>query len=441
MKPPADSQTEEVPDAQPPPIRKSALAWDRIWMGLGTILYQSEEVGFQAGPVPTALVRWLGGDDRHLGVLGSFATLGNLGQLLGTPLLRRTNSYRRAMVLTLLLGAAFCAALAAMVCLGQVAALRSLILPLFLALYLMFAPVTGLQSNIEHSWIGDLVPSGLLGWFTKIKWTLGVFGFLIFSLGIARFSEIYPGVVGFAAIFTTFAVSFALAAVAVYSRVTDARPHLVRYLGRGIERPNYRSPVFWWLVVQGLLWTVGRNVGFAFMSAYLIERFHYSLTKIALLVSLQQASSMVVIMLIGNRTDRWGARRPLMCIMSGVALSMALWILSAYWGIGCIIAYYILNGAAGQTLTMLGNNYSLEIFPAKGRAAYIALSRTIGGVAGFGLVLGSGWLVHGLRDFQICVAGQFLGRYHAAFAAGMAIALLSQIPFFIIGDRKVAVLQ
>jgi len=435
------AQRETDPGPEPPRVRKSALAWDRIWMGLGTILYQSEEVGFQAGPVPTSLVRWLGGDDRHLGILGSFATLGNLGQLLGSPLLHRTGSYRRAMILTLLLGAAFSVALAALVCLGQVAALRALILPLFLVLYLMFAPVTGLQNNIEHSWIGDLVPSGLLGWFTKIKWMLGVLGFLIFSLGIARFSEACPGFVGFAVIFITFAVSFALAAVSVYSRVTDARPHLVRYLGRGAERPNYRSPVFWWLVVQGLLWSVGRNIGFAFMSAYLMERFHYSLTRIALLVSLQQASSMVVIMFIGNHTDRWGARRPLMCIMSAVALSMALWIFSAYWGIGCIIAYYVLNGAAGQTLTMLGNNYSLEIFPAKGRAAYIALSRMIGGVAGFGLVLGSGWLVHSLRDFQICVAGQILGRYHAAFAVGMVIALLSQIPFLIIGDRKVEVLQ
>lgn len=430
---PIDSdQNEQIHLAQ-----KSSLGADRVWMGLGTILCQSEESGFQSGPVPTAIVRALGGDDRHLGILGSFGTLGSLGQLLGSYLLRRTASSRRAMVLSLWIGAAFATVLTGLLLLGQFAELRPVILPLFLGLFLLFAPVNGMQSNIENSWVGDLVPLKLRGWFTKVKWMLSVAGFLLFSIGIARFSQGHPGFGGFAAIFATFAASFILAAVIFYPRVTDVQPQVIDYLGPATARLNYLSPVFWWLVVQGLLWTVGRNIAFAFMSAYLMEQFHFSLTKVALLVSLQQAISIGVIFLIGDHTDRWGSKRPLMFFMSSVALSMSLWILSAWWGIGCIIAYYVLNGAAGQTLTMLGNNYSLEVFPAKGRAAYLALSRMIGGVAGFLMVLFSGWLVHRLRDFHVVVAGHFLSRYHAAFTVGMVIALCSQIPFVVIGDRKV----
>lgn len=419
--------------------QKLALARDRIWMGLGTILYQSEELGFQTGPVPTAMVRALGGDDRHLGIVGCFAVLGNIGQMLGTALLRRTGSNRRAMILTLWMGALVAAALTVLIFLGHLAAARPIVLPLFIGTFLLFALLGGLQNNVEHSWVGDLVPSNLLGWFTKVKWILSVSGFLLFSISIARFTDTYPGFSGYAAIFATFAFSFLVAARAVYWRVTDVRPQVVSYFGQAAERPNYRSPVFWWLVVQGLLWSTGRSMAFAFMNIYLIERFKYSLTKIALLISLQQGISILVIWLLGDHTDRWGARRPLMYIMFIVALSMSLWIFSAWWGIGCIIAYYVLNGAAGQTLTMLGNNYSLAVFPAKGRAAYLALSRMIGGIAGFGLVLLSGWGVHYLHDFQLPVAGQVLDRYHASFAGGMIIALLSQVPFLIIGSRKVEV--
>lgn len=341
------------------------------------------------------------------------------------------------MIIALWIGAAFALGLAGLLLLGYFSQLRPVILPLFLGGFLLFAPVNGMQSNIEASWVGDLVPLPLRGWFAKIKWMLSVSGFLLFSIGIARFSQVWPGFFGYAVIFATFGCSFVVAAIVLYPRVTDAQPHVVDYLGRAAERPNYRSAVFWWLVVQGLLWTAGRSIAFAFMSIYLMEQFHFSFTKIALLVSLQQAISIGVIFLIGDHTDRWGAKKPLMFFMSGVALSMSLWVLSAWWGIGCIIAYYLINGAAGQTLTMLGNNYSLEVFPAKGRAAYLALSRMIGGVASFLMVMFSGWLVHHLRNFQFVVAGQSLNRYHAAFAVGMGIALSSQIPFLVIGKKKV----
>ena len=430
------NQTDPIEMEQQQALKKSALRRDRIWMALGTILYQSEESGFQSGPVPTAIVRALGGDDRHLGILGGIATVGSLGHLMGSHLLRRTESNRAAMILALWIGTAFATALSGLLLLGNIVGLRAVILPMFLGGFMLFASVNGMQSNIETGWVGDLVPLKLRGWFTKVKWMLSVLGFLLFSIGIARFSQQFPGFVGYAAIFATFAGSFVLAAMIFYPRVTDAQPHSVRFLGQSTNRITYRSSIFWWLVLQGLLWTVGRNMAFAFMSAYLMDQFHFSLTKVALLVSLQQASSVVVIFAIGDHTDRWGARKPLMLLMSGVALSMSLWIFSAWWGIGCIIAYYVLNGAAGQTLTMLGNNYSLEVFPSRGRAAYLALSRMIGGVAGFVMVLCSGWLVHHFRDFQFVLAGHSLSRYHAAFATGMVIALCSQIPFLMIGNRK-----
>lgn len=416
---------------------KKELRPDRIRMGLGTLLYQSEENGFQNGPVPTAIIRALGGDDRHLGILGSFGALGGIGHLFGNPLLRRFASNRKAMVIAMWIGFVFALALCAVLLMGHISEWHAWILPLFLGLFLAFAPVNGMQANIENSWIGDLVPKNLFGWFTKVKWMLSVLGVLLFSIGIARFCEAVPGFAGFAAIFGLFALSFFAAALFIYPKVADREPQPTAYFGPAGERMNYTHPVFLLLILQGLCWVCGRNIFFSFTSIYLMEQFHVSLTKIALLISLQQAVGIAVIYFIGNRSDRWGAKRPLMVFMTGTALSMSLWLFSAWFGIGCIIAYFVIGGLAGHTLTMLGNNYSLEIVPAKGRAAYFGVARVVGALAGFVVVFFSGWLVHHLHDFTFIMAGKTLGRYHLVFAVSMLIALSSQIPLLLIGNRRI----
>ena len=51
------------------------------------------------------------------------------------------------------------------------------------------AAASGMQNNIESSWIGDLVPLNRLGSFTSVKWVIGALGMLFFTIGFGQIAE------------------------------------------------------------------------------------------------------------------------------------------------------------------------------------------------------------------------------------------------------------
>jgi MFS family permease len=101
------------------------------------------------------------------------------------------------------------------------------------------------------------------------------------------------------------------------------------------------------------------------------------------------------------------------------------------------VAYAIINGAAGHTHSMLAINYSLEIFPDKGRSAYIAFSRFFVGSAVVLFTILSGRALDAFRGFQYTLWGATLNHYHALFAVCTAFTLCCIIPLLIAGKRTV----
>jgi hypothetical protein len=169
----------------------------------------------------------------------------------------------------------------------------------------------------------------------------------------------------------------------------------------------------------------------------MMEQFHFSLTKIALLLTLQRVKTNLDIYLIGDHTDRWGSRKPLIVASFIVGSSMSLWFFSAWGGVACPIAYMIVNGASGHTLSMLGTNFQLELYPAKGRSAYLGFSRLVGLPVVFATTFFSGYLVHHLKNVHVEFLGTVLTRYHLIFLGTTLTALLALVPLMLIGNRRV----
>jgi len=192
---------------------------------------------------------------------------------------------------------------------------------------------------------------------------------------------------------------------------------------------------------HGVLWMSGRQIFNAFTAAYLIEQYHFTMAKLAYLLSIQSIMSIAVLYVIGDRTDKWGSRKPFIFVLIGSASIMSLWIMSAKWGIVCIFIAYFLGGLAGHTLSMLGNNFALEVLPAKGRSAYMALARLIIAPVSIFAVASAGWLLHRFVDFHVTFSGFVLSRYHLLFFVSMLICFVGIIPLLIIGKRKVGVLN
>ena len=81
-----------------------------------------------------------------------------------------------------------------------------------------------------------------------------------------------------------------------------------------------------------------------------------SMTKIMMILVIQNVVAAVMVLVMGKVTDRFGTRLPLIIVSFVIASSMMLWVSSAWFGIYPILIYQVLGGVAGNTHSMLAVN-------------------------------------------------------------------------------------
>lgn len=414
------------------------LKRDRWKFGLGMVISQSEEVGL--GGLPTILIRRMGGSDFHLGVFGAMtAGLNSLFQPAGPMLLRWQESNRKAMRFAIVFGFAVTLAIAFLILGLKTPFPVRLLLWGYLALSLLLTIMQGVQWNLESGWIGDLVPTKKLGWFTSIKWILATLGIVASTQLIGRVGDSFPNPFGYSGIYLFFALSYVLA-FWLYGRVTDRKPKVVSFFGGKTadhERLPYRSGILWLYITFYTLWNCGRVMLGTFTYAFLFDVFNFNLTNIAWLSTLQFTLSCLSIFIMGKICGRIGHRVPLLFVVVFVSLAQFGYTLSAWWGLAPIIVFTIVNALAGHGFSMLAINYGLEIFPDKGRSAYLALTRFVIGIFVTVLMVFSGKMLDSVRGINIHLWGATLGHYHLLFFIATCITLSSAIPLLIIGKHKV----
>jgi MFS family permease len=435
---PSETSTTVGPADEPGPLTDiKSLKRQRVKFGIGTLLFQSEEMGL--GGIPTSIIRSLGGDFRHIGIFGAMYGVISLFSWVGTEMLKFFKSNRKAMIALTVAGLTVSLLLVLSILSSYLPGLKPLPLYAFLTLALVLAAVTGIQWNLESNWIGDLVPKGRLAWFTSVKWIMSVIGALCFSFLLGRIADKFPNLKGYTAIYWLFAVSFAIAA-RVYATIPDREPKNANFVSDGPDhhqRLNYRSRALICYLLFYSLWTGGRTVFWAFSAAYLMDAFHFSMTDLAWLLTIQYVVSCIVMFTIGKLADRSGHRIFLLFVSGTVATSMFLWVASAWWGIGAIIVFQIINGMAGMTHSMLATNYAIEILPAKGRSGYFAFSQICIGIVSIITPVVAGKAMQHWAAVQIPLWGATLTKYHLMFVCCSLFTMSCVIPLLIAGKRKV----
>jgi MFS family permease len=417
---------------------KNILGKERFKFGFVNILYQGEEFGL--GPIHTVIIRALGGSAIHLGVLGTISTAQSLVQWIGAILLKKYNSNRKAMGFGLILGSVCAFIVCGFILIGMIPPLKMYSLWAYLIFCIFLAGISGILMNVETGWIGDLVPKENRGWFTSIKYVVGAFGILCFTFLFAKMTDLRPTLTTYAGMFSFLAFSHLIAFFLIRT-IKDRVPKNANFIfsgNSGHERLNYKSLALWCYILFFILWGSGRISLLAFSTAYLIDQFHFSMTKVVSITAIQNVISIILLLFLGKASDKYGNRIPLLLISATVSSCMLLWVASAWWGVVPIIIYQFINGAAGHTHAMLSVNYGLEIFPDKGRAGYFGFTRIL---IGFLCVLPpifSGRVLHNIKDFRYMLCGTEINQYHLFFAICSLVAFSSVIPLLIVGKRKVA---
>ena len=417
---------------------KKVLNPSRFKFGVGSVMYQSEETAF--GPIHTVVVRALGGTDVHLGLIT--AVTGSAGALVhwgGALLLRRFNSNKKAMVAALSLGLFFGFLLALLLYAAMAfPASRPACLIAYFFILFGLSGASGVQNNVETSWIGSLVPENSRGWFTSVKWVISALGTLTLVLLFGQVATRSPHLSSYAGLFLLIALSHGVAIV-LMSTVTDRKPVPARFFGKkdDPDRLNYRSFSLWGYIWFFVFWAGGRIGLITFATAYMLDYLHYTMDKIVIVFGITNLINIVMLLLMGKVSDRIGTRKPLMFISGGVGLSMMLWVFSAWWCIWPILLYQFINGCAGTTHSMISTNYGLEIFPEKGRAGYFAFVRLFIGISVMFSATVAGFIMNAIRGWNVVLWGHEFNYYHIFFIGCSLITAGSIIPLLLAGDKKV----
>lgn len=418
---------------------KKMLGPERYKFGFANIMYQGEEAGI--GAVHTIIIRALGGTNLHLGIGGAIGCIGSMVQWIGMLLLKKTHSNRKAMNIALAIGAVLAFVKVIVLLLALFPELRGPLIWAYIFFGALLGAASGVQWNIETNWIGDLVPRENMGWFTGVKWVVGVFGILCFMLAFGKLADLSPTFYSYAGMFAFIGVSHIFAIFLMHT-IIDRTPRCANFVSSGTthhERLNYKSLSLWCYISFYFLWSAGRTPLYVFSVAYMLDQFQYSMTQVVLILAIQSVISMIMLLIMGKLSDKFGCRLPLLLVSGFMALAMSLWVASAWFGIVPIIIYQFLNGLAGHTHSLLAINYGQEIFPDKGRSGYFGLSRFLMGLGISIMSLLAGVFIRSIEGFHFHLWGAELNHYHILFICSVIITGCCTIPLVIVGKRTVQV--
>lgn len=408
---------------------------NRIKFGVASLLYNGDEAAFS--PLHTAVIRALGGGDVHLGFMGAMIqSVGQLFAWIGTLILKATQMHRKALIIALFVASVFQGLIVATLLVGHAnPALSSILLFVYIGSVALMGMLTGSQQNIAVSWIGELVPTRQRGWFVSGMAIISNIGLVLLQLLFARLAR-DAGLPGYAMIMGIVMLN-TLVACFLVATITDCPAKAVNFISkRHGDRVDYGFKPLWGLIWFECAWRSGRVALVAFSTAYLLDHFGLRMDRIIMIHMIVNLVNIVMLFLMGHLSDRIGIFRPLAFITAICATSMLLWVSSAWWGLLPIIAYQVINGAAGSTHWMLVNNLSLELYPSKGRPNYLSFSRIVTGIFVIFISTFAGWVLSQLRGWEIELWGAAFTHYHIFFLGCTLATLTSLLPLFLLRLAK-----
>ncbi len=432
----------DLPAIPPPPsapISTKELNQSRVKMGLIGLLCAGDESAFS--PFHTAIVRALGGGDVHLGFIGAvMQSIAQLFSWLGAIALRLLKYNRQAMVASLLIGAFIQGLIVILLVTASVnSAWAAFFLYGYLAMITAMSMMTGVQQTIIASWIGDMVPTHHRGRFVSVMAITSNVGLVLLQIFFAKIATITDGLAGYSALMGLVCIN-TLVAVALCYRIPNRLSLAVKFVSKKPEdHVNYRYGPMWLLIWFECAWRVGRVAMGAFTTAYLLDYFGMTMSRIILLQMIVNVVNIFMLYIVGRISDRLGNRLPLAVVSAIAGSSMLLWVASAWWGVWPIFAYMVINGIAGSTHWMLLTNLSLEVYPAKGRPNFLSFSKTLVGVVLMAGGTFAGYLMSQMRGWSMVLWGAEIDHYHVFFLACTVLTLGCLVPLWFLGKMKMPV--
>ncbi len=382
----------------------------------------------------------LGANSVEIGLASSIPMLTNLLQPLGAILCNRTNSRHPYGVLMFLPSRlVWLLVLGGIIYLDRYHGSAEPIVWLVLALVFVSNVLAALGGASWMSWMAALVPARLRGRYYSIRNIVSNLASLI-CLPIASFiiANWYGGdLAGYGVVLGIGIVAGVISLAcqnlmididpqAEADRQTEQHDSFATSLLATLTNPNL--VIF---LIYFALWGFAVNLSAPFFNLYMLDRLQLDITTVTLFNSIFTGANMLMLLLWGRLSDRFG-NRPILIAMGGILALMPLfWVFADFEPISShlwiwLVVFHALLGATCSAIDLCNNNLQIGIRPLQHHAMFFAIAAAVGGLSGaLGTTVG-GFLAQ---------ANLYEGMF-GVFSLSAVLRLVALIPLLFVKEER-----
>ena len=338
----------------------------------------------------------LGASPFQIGMIASLPMVANLLQPLGALLSNRTNSRHdygiwtflpsRLLWLALLIGIIFRDTI-------QDSSVQ--LVYLTLTLVVVSNILAALGSASWMSWLAALVPPQLRGRYYSVRNIVSNIASLI-SLPIASFviSNWQGGTIAGYGIVLSISILAGLVSLTCQHFMIDINPQ--KYHNKSWQEDHQKNPfsnliaplknrnlvIF---LIYFAIWGFAVNLSTPFFNLYMLENLGVDVTWVTLLNSLSNGANMLMLLVWGRLSDRFGNRPLLIFAGLAIAITPLFWLLTSLDQIQAqlwiyLLIFHLFLGGTWAAIDLGTNNIQIGIAPSQHHATFFAIASAVAGV-------------------------------------------------------------
>ena len=338
----------------------------------------------------------LGASPFQIGMLASLPMVANLLQPLGALLSNRTTSRHdygiwtflpsRLLWLALLIGIIFRDTI-------QDSSVQ--LVYLTLTLVVVSNILAALGSASWMSWLAALVPPQLRGRYYSVRNIVSNVASLI-SLPIASFviSNWQGGTIAGYGIVLSMSVLAGLVSLTCQHFMIDINPQ--KYHNESWQEDRQKNPFSNLIVpfkdrnliiflIYFAIWGFAVNLSTPFFNLYMLENLGVNITWVTLFNSLSNGANMLMLLVWGRLSDRFGNRPLLIFAGLAIAITPLFWLLTSLDQIQAqlwiyLLIFHLFLGGTWAAIDLGTNNIQIGIAPSQHHATFFAIASAVAGV-------------------------------------------------------------
>jgi MFS family permease len=384
----------------------------------------------------------LGASSVEIGMVASLPMLTNLLQPLGALLSNRTTSrHNYGIWMFLPSRLVWLLLLAGIIFVDRHQGITRQLVFLTLALVFISNLLAALGSASWMSWLAALVPPRLRGRYYSIRNIVSNLANLL-CLPIASFmvanwqgSELagYGIVLGIG-------ILSGLASLGCQHFMLDIDPQayiepeqhesLLVGLTAALKDPNLVM-----FLIYFALWGFAVNLSTPFFNLYMLDNLEVDITWVTLFSSIYTGANMLMMLVWGRLSDRFGNRPILLCVGIAVAIVPLFWLLTGFEQVRSqlwiyLAVFHLIFGGMWSAIDLCNNNLQIGITPIQHHATFFAIVAAVAGVSGaLGTTVG-GFLVQ--SDLYEGIFG--------VFSLSAMLRLVALIPLIFVDEQRTGTL-